>query len=236
MQHLWLIRHAESESNAGFATNDPHSIGLSALGLIQARKLAEHFPAMPDLIVTTKYDRTGLTAAPLRQRFPAVPTDVWPIHEFTYLAPARYVGQTEEHRRAPAQAFWDRNDPDHVDGAGAESFRDFMARVRTLREHVQRTGREFTAVFTHGFVIKAIIWDLLREGEEINAHYMQGYYNFHLSQPVRNASITPVQFTDDALPEVGVPWLYPYEKAGPMGRNDPMISDRKLPQTSIRLL
>ena len=74
MQHLWLIRHAESESNAGFATNDPHSIGLSALGLIQARKLTENFPAAPDLIGTTKYDRTDMTATPLRQHCSSVCT------------------------------------------------------------------------------------------------------------------------------------------------------------------
>jgi len=231
MQHLWLIRHAESESNAGFATNNPHSIGLSPLGLIQAKKLAEKFPAAPDLIVTTRFDRTGLTAAPLRQRFPKVPMDVWPIHEFTYLAPSHYMGQTEDQRRPAAQAYWDRNDPDHVDGEGAESFREFVGRVRTLLAHARQAQKEFIAVFTHGFVIKAFMWDLLRGSEEITAHYMRDYYHFQRTFPVFNGSVTPVKLNGSVAPETGLPWLYPYEKTSPQRDGS---SPRHQPAESVR--
>jgi broad specificity phosphatase PhoE len=218
MQHLWLIRHAESLSNAGEPTDAPDTIGLSALGVIQAKKLAEIFPAAPDLIVTTKYDRTGLSAAPLRQRFPDVATEVWPIYEFTYLAPARYSGSTEDQRRPAAQAYWDRNDPDYIDGAGAESFRDFITRIRTLRESARRAGKDFISVFTHGFVIKAIVWDQLREGEAVTAGYMQGFYQLHRSFPVLNGSVTPMLLNGNAAPEIGTPWLYPYDKIGPRSK------------------
>ena len=215
MQTIWLIRHAESKSNAGEATDAPNSIGLSGLGTRQAQRLAERFPAAPDLIVVSKYARTGLTAAPLLERFPDLPMEEWPLHEFTYLAPARYVGTTENDRRLPAQQYWDRCDPNYCDGEGAESFATFMKRVRTWQPMARAAARAVIAVFAHGFVIKAAIWDLLQGSPEVTPEFMRGFYDLHLKFPVKNASVTPLLLDEDAPPEMGTPWLYPYHEEAP---------------------
>ena len=54
MKTLWFIRHAESLSNAGFPTETPHAIGLSAKGLGQAAALARQWRTVPDLIVVCR--------------------------------------------------------------------------------------------------------------------------------------------------------------------------------------
>ncbi len=126
---IWFIRHAESLSNAGFATDTPHSIGLSEKGLAQAEALAVQWQAEPDLIVVSRYSRTAYTAVPLCRLHPQVPVIELPVRELTFLAPARYVGTTEHTRRDPAREYWERSDHDYCDGAGAETFRNFCERI-----------------------------------------------------------------------------------------------------------
>src|SRR5438477_8698923 len=81
----WLIRHAESVANFGGATSDPAGIPLTERGKAQAGHLAAAIPRSPTMIVTSGYARTKLTARPTLERFPNVPHQQWPVHEFTYL-------------------------------------------------------------------------------------------------------------------------------------------------------
>ncbi len=92
MPTVWLIRHAESPANAGLPTDDLATIALAARGQAQAGAIGAGFPTTPDLIVTSPCARTVTTAVPLQRRFPTVPHAEWPVHKFTYLAPARCVG------------------------------------------------------------------------------------------------------------------------------------------------
>lgn len=80
-----LIRHGESEANAGLPTASPTGIRLTAKGHAKAAAVAESIPERPGLIVTSPYLRTQATAAPFIRRYPEVPAEVWPVHEFTYL-------------------------------------------------------------------------------------------------------------------------------------------------------
>src|SRR2546423_287087 len=119
---VWFIRHAQSEANSELPTNQPSEIRLTPLGKAQAQHLAQCFVESPFLIVTSPFSRTKETAEPTCQRFPTVRCEEWPIEEFTYLEPSRYVGTTAVQRRPMVQAYWDRSDPFYVDGRGAESF------------------------------------------------------------------------------------------------------------------
>ena len=205
MRTIWLIRHAESRGNAGEVTDLPHSIALTDLGHRQAVELAEQLPQTPDLIVVSRYQRTVETARPTMQRFPDAPVVEWPIHEFTFLAPQHYCGKTQEHRRAPALAFWDRCEPHHCDGEGAESFNEFMLRIRDCLDRLRNSSEEFIAVFTHGYVIKAILWECLYCGDQSPSAFMTGFQGFHRSFSVENGLIVPMLADEDGRLFIGPP-------------------------------
>lgn len=194
---IWFIRHAESLSNAGFPTDTPHEIGLSEKGLAQAAALGVQWSTVPELIVVSRYARTGFTAEPLRRRMPQVPVITLPLHELTFLAPARYVGTTETLRREPARQYWERCDPDYCDGEGAESFREFCARIDESLALLRQRPERGILVVCHGYVIKAILWRQMNPDAPVTAGYMRDFFSFHLRCVVPNVMVYPFECEDD---------------------------------------
>ncbi|MGH3426332.1 MAG: histidine phosphatase family protein [Terriglobales bacterium] len=133
---VWLVRHGQSAANAGGATSDPATIPLTDVGHGQARKVARDIGRVPDLVVTSPFTRARQTARPLLDRCSQVATEVWPIHEFTYLAPQRCVNTTRQQRRPLVAAYWDREDFDFVDGPGAESFAKLAQRAKAFHRRL----------------------------------------------------------------------------------------------------
>lgn len=196
---IWIIRHAESQSNAGLPTTGPYDNGLSELGYVQAKCIPDVIQQPPDLIVTSPYLRTQLTAQPLRNQYSQVPVDVWQVQEFTYLTFP--IGQltTSEMRRPLSQAYWERCDPHYVDGENAESFIQLMVRVRNaLTQMHQQTG--FVVIFTHGLFIKALLWQILAAPTVINSVAMHRFHGFWRGFRVPNASILKMEFGSDGTP------------------------------------
>jgi broad specificity phosphatase PhoE len=150
---ILLVRHAESEANAGEATEFPDEAALTARGLEQARALAPTLPAC-DLVIASSYARTQQTAAAAKQRI----TEIWPVHEFVYLTQARCGRSTAAERRPHVEAYWARNDPHYRDGADVESFAQLLGRVRSM---LDRLRDKAAIVFTHGLFIKAVYWVVL---------------------------------------------------------------------------
>jgi 2,3-bisphosphoglycerate-dependent phosphoglycerate mutase len=218
MRAIWLIRHAESQSNAGEITDSPHSIGLSQEGYRHAGELAERFPEAPNLIVVSGYIRTRLTAQPTIDRFPDVPIIEWPIHEFTFLPPASYAGTTYAQRSEPVHAFWERCEPDRCEGEGAESFNGFMLRIREFLRQLRETPHPFIAVFAHGYVIKAVIWEILYRGDPAKPEFMRGFRALHQCLPVANGAVLPLYVARDGQISVGSPWTHPYQQPPPCVR------------------
>jgi hypothetical protein len=101
MIRVFLIRHGESESNAGFPSDDPESIPLTTLGHRQAEQIARVFSELPALIVTSPYLRARQTAQPTISRFPSVLCLEWPIQEFTYLGDLHGHPTTAQDRHPP---------------------------------------------------------------------------------------------------------------------------------------
>ncbi len=150
MTKIWLIRHGESAANAGGRTTTVDGIVLTDRGHEQAAHVATLFTQAPDLIVTSPYIRTHLTAAPTCARFPDAPRETWPIQEFTYLNTKKYQNTTVDERRPHALAYWEKGDIDAHDGDGAESFRMFFNRVKDLTTRLAASDKKFIAVFGHG--------------------------------------------------------------------------------------
>ena len=142
-------------SNAGKPTASPSSIKLTEKGKLQAIDLAEKINAKPDLIIFSPYIRAYMTAKPMMDKFPDVPTKEMPVYEFTYLSPRTCRNTTTEQRRPRVLEYWKRNDPDYTDGDDAESFNDLLSRVKNLLEleHQER----LIMVFTHEMFIRAVL-------------------------------------------------------------------------------
>jgi broad specificity phosphatase PhoE len=190
MPMIWFIRHAQSQANAGEKTINPASIALTPIGHRQAIHIAEVFKQAPDLVISSPYLRAQQTAESLLQRYPDAKHEIWPVHEFTYLALERCRDTTVQERLPMAEEFWQRNDPDYKDGDGAESFADFMGRAAATWQRLQseKSFRD-VVIFTHAQFIKAAIWHGLHAGEHLTAKGMRRFRHFLYSFPIPNGAI-----------------------------------------------
>ncbi|MEM8533093.1 MAG: histidine phosphatase family protein [Chloroflexota bacterium] len=206
LREVWFIRHGESEANAGLATGDPDTIRLTPAGHQQARRVSAYLPAQPDLIVTSPYVRTKETAQPTLNRYPASQHVEWPIQEFTYLSPQRCQNTTKFDRRPMVDAYWNRSDPHHVDGEGAESFVEMLSRVNGLWRRLQDDpSKKFMVIFTHGLFISAIQWSIYHHFAPPTAETMRLFNAFRHTLSVPNGSILKCRF--DQQNQV---WLHPF--------------------------
>lgn len=194
MPTIQLIRHAESEGNAGLPTNDPASIPLTHHGYEQAAALAATFTTAPDLIIVSPFIRTQQTAAPLIARFPEVPVEKWAVQEFTYLNPNKYLGTTETQRGTFAQGYWQRCDPHWNDGGGAESFTDLITRIDALEVRLKQYVGTEIAIFTHGYFIKAFQLRQKHRHAPIDHRLMAAFRDGRRLDPLPNARRVKVGF------------------------------------------
>jgi broad specificity phosphatase PhoE len=154
--------------------------------------------------VTSPYLRTLLTAQPLIEKFPHTPVEVWQVQEFTYLGLQLDQPTTTQARKPLSKAYWDRCDPEYVDGTNAESLVQLMERVRTALNQLQQQSG-FVVVFSHGFFIKAMLWQILANPTVIDAVAMNRLLGFSRGFPVPNASILQMEFDSRWDSLTGVP-------------------------------
>jgi broad specificity phosphatase PhoE len=186
MPIIRCIRHGQSASNAGLVTEYPDTIPLTELGQRQAECVADSFSVSPGLVVFSAFDRAAQTASPLCQRFPTVPVAVWPIQEFTYLAPFRYAGTRREERIPAVVDYWRRLDPGHRDGQGAETFREYWDRVEDFLARC-RSLCGLVAVVSHGQFLRGVMLRLLC-GPMAAEAAMVRFKAFRLAIPLPNAA------------------------------------------------
>jgi broad specificity phosphatase PhoE len=200
---VWYIRHGESQGNAGLRTATPEGTALTELGRRQAELIADYLqagPGAPQLVVTSSYVRTGETAEPTLRRFPDVVHEEWDLHEFTFLDPARFFNSTMAERRPAVADYWRRADPDYRDGPNAESFADFISRVQSGVDELRARRPAFAAVFSHGFVMRAVLWLLLNGALEENrpvtptSDSMRSFWRFFRAVDVPNGSVVKLHF------------------------------------------
>ena len=193
MNEIWLIRHAESTANVGATTSSPADIPLTDKGVEQANHIAAYFEEPPDVVVTSPFLRAQQTAAPLLRRFPNVATEQWDVQEFTYLAPERCHNTTYTQRKPMAAAYWARGEPGYCDGPGAESFADFVLRVRGTNHRIATQEAEFVAVFTHGQFIQACMWLMWSNIKDLSPQAMAAFHCFLQALTVPNAAIIKIR-------------------------------------------
>ncbi len=114
---VFLVRHGQSQANAGFATPDPAKVELTPLGVKQAKEVAAflktHTP--PKLIVTSPYLRSKQTAEPTRFLFPNTAVEEWEVQEFTYLSSIHRMCSTVQDRKPLVDGYWTKSEPSFWD-------------------------------------------------------------------------------------------------------------------------
>lgn len=184
----WLIRHGQSASNAGLPTDGYGEVPLTALGRRQAQEVADRVDRQPDLLVASAFLRAVDTAQPILARWPTTRRETWPIHELTYLSPARCVGTTAETRRPWVEAYWRRCDPDYQDGPDAESFRSFMTRLADFHWRLLALEDAFVVVVGHGQFFSGYQLGLSK-GFAVSAEWMRDYRACETARPMANCEV-----------------------------------------------
>lgn len=202
MSNIFLIRHGESQSNAGQATLHPASVELTHLGMGQSECIADYLEVhvCPERIVTSCYLRARQTAAPTQSRFPAVPVEEWPVHEFTYLSNEDFpTPSTVEDRKPRVDAYWEQCDPHSVGGPESESFEQFIARARGVMQRFEEVGSsQATVIFTHEQFICAVYWLLKCKPPRITPKAMRDFRVFLLENSIPNAGLLRLQRHNEA--------------------------------------
>jgi broad specificity phosphatase PhoE len=200
---ILLIRHGQSVANAGGIPPDHITNPLTELGHAQAKAFADGFSCEPTLFLISPYLRAQQTSIPLRDRYPEVPIEEWPIQEFNYLAPARQKGTSEEQQMPHILKFWERNDPAHFDGPGAESFSVFLSRVRdVVMRLTQLKSDGCIVVFTHGFFMQAVRI-LLLFPTATDQQLISNFRRFHFVNFIDNLEAVELEGVNGQLRMVG---------------------------------
>lgn len=194
---VYLIRHGQSVSNAGGITRSPEGTPLTELGHHEATQIPDQVAPEPTFIVTSPFVRALDTARPTYDRFPSVRRATWPVQEFTYLNPEHYAGTTNDDRRAPAQAYWARLDPDYVDGEGAESYRAFMARARAMLRSLEAENEACIWVFTHGHFMRAVRWQVVQAEPPSTSEDMANWSAFSKENYVFNGGVLSMRLSSE---------------------------------------
>jgi probable phosphoglycerate mutase len=181
-----FVRHGESLANSGGVTGEPAAVPLTPLGWRQADAFAAALAEPPDLIITSPYDRARDTAAATAARFPQVPLETWPVQEIASLAVARALNTSSMQRLPMVEAHWARGDPLHCDGAGAECYADFVARVRAALDRLAALPPRRVLLFSHGQFMNGVLWEITMGGLPVTPESMRAFRAFHTTQPIEN--------------------------------------------------
>jgi probable phosphoglycerate mutase len=190
---VWLIRHGQSESNAGLSSADWRGIPITGLGHQQAERIAGAFADSPKLIVSSPYLRAQQTAQPAIAQYPGVACEEWPVQEFSYLRTLDGRATTSHERAPEVRAYWEQADPQHAE-PGAESFAGLLGRVTSFlgRLGAQQAGP--VAVFTHGIFMRAVAWHLLTGVADPGPEDMRQFRRFTSLYPVPNGGVLELRY------------------------------------------
>jgi broad specificity phosphatase PhoE len=189
---LWLVRHGQSEANAGGVTSDYAAIPLTAQGWTQAEQVAQACPEAPTRVVLSPYRRARQTAEPLLARFPGVPVVEASVQEFTYLAVSKCRDKDRTALLPLVEAYWARMDPAYCDGDGAESFANLWLRAAGFLD--QAAGWQgLTVVFTHEQFIRAVVMQVLFGHGPPGQPDMARFFGLRTGLPVPNGGIVRLE-------------------------------------------
>lgn len=187
MKTLYLIRHAQSQANAGGAPLPDHLLPLTAQGEQQAQRLAHAWPHPPAALYCSQLLRTQQTAQPLcaRHRMTALPLPE--LNELSYLSFQRIQSLDTDTRRTLAQQYWQTATPDYRDAPECDSFTEFSQRVERFCQRLTAFPAN-SLFFTHGIWIARLIWKTQGLHVTCNAD-MQRFRQFTTALAIPNTAV-----------------------------------------------
>ena len=197
MAEIFLIRHAESETNAGNIVKSNAMCPLTVSGKKQSILLAKwlNIQPKPDLIIKSPFVRTNQTAQPYIDLNPNIKRELWDnAKEFAYLSQIKYTSIND--RAAARDKYWNNCDIFYNDDETTESFTEFIYRIYNLRESLYQNKNNIIFVFTHGLVIKTFWW-LIQHNQltsyKINSAEMAKLNNFFNAIDIPNCGILKIK-------------------------------------------
>jgi alpha-ribazole phosphatase len=185
---ILLVRHGQSQANAGGVTLENSLVPLTKLGELQAQALAPLLPSTAAGIWSSPFRRALDTATPYCERIaqPAARHD--DLREFEVIDTLQMRGSAFTERNAAVVRFWETAEPDHRMGPTAETFREFHERIARVRTHWLPNLADGTVIFGHGMWMALLFWQMW--GFERNDHAaMIRFRRFQLGFPMPNAAL-----------------------------------------------
>lgn len=198
MKNIWLIRHGESQSNSGEKTTHPGTSILTERGLLQAECIKTYIQCRPDIIVHSPFKRALQSAQATINKFPDVIVDVWPVHEFIYLPDEKYLNTTQANRLAAVNNYWQECNPEQKNAVNAESFTEFIDRMEMIVKKLMNR-HDHIIVFTHGHVIRAMIWKIITGTLKKDTIGMAQYRSLRNAIYIPNAAILKIRLDEQEL-------------------------------------
>lgn len=208
-----IIRHGQSTSNAGEAAKQFDTIPLTALGVEQSEAVSQSFNQQtpPGLIIVSSYTRAQQTAASTIKRFPHVPVEVWPIHEFVQLDPVRWANTNGKQRGPTVKEYWLRSDPNYRDSDQAETFNDLVERIdRAIDRFSTLSDKRYSVAFCHGLFMQVLFLRLTQPDVSTKV-IMTQISTFRIQYPLDNTERLRLKIVNGRLmPTKNVterPWM-----------------------------
>lgn len=164
MKKFYLIRHAQSESNAGLNIRPNADISLTELGHAQANLLSDwlmaHIPN-PDQVFISTYIRTHQTARPYLDKTGITPMVIEPLREFNYLDYGHIKELTYSELVSMADEYWAKAEISYTDSPATDNFINLVERVKMVRDEFEKLPDGTYVAFTHGMWLGMLSWQLI---------------------------------------------------------------------------
>jgi alpha-ribazole phosphatase len=157
---IYLVRHGQSQANAGGITLENPLVPLTPLGELQARAIASLLPPTAVTIWSSPFKRTLDTAAPYCARMGRTAATCDDLQEFETIDTVQLRGTACEERESVVAGYWMKSDPDHRSGPAAETFREFHERVARARREFLCPLPDGSIIFGHGMWMALLFWQL----------------------------------------------------------------------------
>lgn len=202
MKKFYLIRHAQSESNAMQSVRPNADIALTELGTRQACELSDwlisHVPT-PKKVFVSSYIRTHQTAQPYLDKIGDTPVVFEPLREFNYLDYEHIKDLTYPQIIKMADEYWARADVDYTDSPDTDSFTNLISRVKAVHDEFKRLPDGTYVVFTHGMWLGMLMWQLVHgyHGTPCPRVFNMGKFReFELSVRPKNCEVFVLMMDD----------------------------------------
>jgi broad specificity phosphatase PhoE len=185
---IYLVRHGQSQANAGGETLENALVPLTPLGELQARAIAPLLPPSAVTIWSSPFKRTLDTAAPYCARMGRIVATCDDLREFETVDTVQLRGTACEERESVVAGYWMKCDPDHRSGPAAETFREIHERVARARREFLSGLPDGSIIFGHGMWMALLFWQIWGFAS-VDRIGMAQFRQFQLGFPTPNAGV-----------------------------------------------